>query len=271
MGVPAAIRREPFAPAMTMSAETTLLFPWPVQIGPYAFAAHVAPQAQFKHPRWRSEVDYNHQIIRIRSGLSPELTARYFWLRVVRSMHYSAGLDDGCPEESFTHGYASGLMAFVRANPEVWVWFNRQIETRMKPGSRYAQYAAGRPDVDRIMPPRSVLIGKSSYQLESMPLALSTRLGCWGDCNLSTRVMRLSDELYGAHLGVIFWHEVTHAIHREDGLDDGHTRARFASSQADQTLRFMLNNPQAWRWFLCLTAQAANDVRAPAGRLPLAA
>jgi hypothetical protein len=254
-----------------MATTSSLLFPWPVRIGPYAFSARIEPQSRFARPRWLSEIDYNHEVIRIRSGLSPEMTARYFWLRVVRSMHYSAGLDDGCPEESFTHSYASGLMAFVRANPDVWVWFNRLIETRMKPGSRYALYAAGRPDVDRIAPPRRILIGKSDYQLESMPLALSTRLGCWGDCNLSTRVMRLSDELYGAHLGVIFWHEVTHAIHREDGLDDGHTRARFARSQADRTLHFMVHNPQAWRWFLCLTAQAANDGRAASQRLRVAA
>ncbi len=244
-----------------MAANSSLLFPWLVRVGPYAFSAVVEPPSRFRRPRWLSETDYNHQVIRVRSGLSPELTARNFWLRVVRAMHYSAGLDDGCPEESFTHSYAAGFIAFVRANPEVWVWFNRLVEERLKPGSKYARYAAGKADVQHIAPPRRLLVGKNEYQLESMPLALSTRLKCWGDCNLSTRVVRLSDELYGTQLAVIFWHELTHAMHREDGLDDGHSWAKFARSQADRTLHFMVSNPQAWRWFLCLTAQAENDGR----------
>ncbi|MFO7189771.1 MAG: hypothetical protein DIU74_008805 [Pseudomonadota bacterium] len=242
-------------------AASSLLFPWPVRVGPYAFTALAEPPARFARPRWLSETDYNHQIIRVRAGLSPEKTLLNFWLRVVRAMHYSAGLDDGCPEESFTHAYAAGLIAFIRANPEVWVWFNRQVEAQLSPGAKYARYAAGKPDVQRIAPPRRLLVGKSVYQLETMPLELSARLKCWGDCNLSTRVMRLSAELYGTQLAVIFWHELVHAMHREDGLDDGHSRARFARCQAERTIEFMVNNPQAWRWFLCLTAQAENDSR----------
>src|SRR5687768_7715240 len=76
---------------MTMPANSSLLFPWLVRVGPYAFSAVVEPPSKFTRPRWLSETDYNHEVIRVRSGLSPELTARHFWLRVVRAMHYSAG------------------------------------------------------------------------------------------------------------------------------------------------------------------------------------
>ena len=244
------------------ASSSSLLLPWPVRVGPYAFTALLEPPARFARPRWLSETDYNHEVIRVRTGLSPNAVALNFWLRVVRAMHYSAGLDDGCPEESFTHAYAAGLITFVRANPEAWVWFNRLVETQLSPGAKYARYAAGKADVQRLAAPRELLVGDSVYQLESMPLELSTRLKCWGDCNLSTKVMRLSAELYGTQLAVIFWHELVHAMHREDGLDDGHSRARFARSQATRTIQFMVNNPQAWRWFLCLTSQAEYDGRA---------
>lgn len=248
-----------------------LLLPWPVHIGPYAFKVCVDTPAHFQRKHWRSETDYNNQIIRLRAGMTEREIAHYFWLRVVRAMHYSAGVDDGCPEESFTHNYASALMAFIRANPEVWVWFNRLVEDTMKPGARYERYARGARDPQPIAPPRRFTVGKHAYQLENMPLALSKRLGCWGDCNLKTRVVRLSDELYGTQLAVIFWHELSHAIHRESKLDDGDTRAAFARAQAELTLQFMAENPQAWRWFLCLTSHAANDGRAARQRLRKAA
>lgn len=246
-----------------MTANSVTLLPWPVQVGPYRFTSLLDPPSRFTRPRWLSEADYNHEIIRVRAGLSPQAIALNWWLRVVRAMHYSAGLDDGCPEESFTHAYAAGLIAFIRANPETWVWFNQLVEAQLSPGAKYARYAAGRAGgAERLAPPRQLLVGKSVYQLESMPLELSERLNCWGDCNLVTKVMRLSAELYGTQLAVIFWHELVHAMHREDGLDDGHSRARFARNQATRTIQFMVDNPQAWRWFLCLTSQAENDGRA---------
>lgn len=254
-----------------MSARSSLLVPWPVRVGPYAFAAVLDPPARFKRPHWRSEVDYNREIIRVRHGLSPWMTARYFWLRVVRAMHYTAGLDDGYPEESFTHSYATGLIAFVRANPRVWEWFNGFLDRHMTPEADYARHATGKVDLRRLTAPQRLRVGMHDYRVESMPLTLSTRLNCWGDCNLETRVMRLSDELYGAHLAVIFWHELTHAMHREDGLDDGHGRAHYANSQTDRTLRFIVDNPHAWRWFLALTAQMDVEGRTSQQRLRLAA
>lgn len=254
-----------------MSASVTLLFPWPVHIGPYSFSVVSAPQADFTRKQWLSETDYNHQIIRLRAGLTGEQLVRCFWLRVVRAMHYSAGLDDDCPEESFTHSYAAGLMAFVRVNPEVWVWFNRLMENSFKPGSRYGRYAAGECDARPIAPPRRFTVGRQAYRLTSMPSAVSDKLACWGDCDLEQKVMRLSDELFGTQLAVIFWHELTHAMHSEAGLDDGCTRAAFAQAQSKHTLAFMIHNPRAWRWFLCLTSQAANDARAMAKRLQLVA
>lgn len=244
-----------------MKNTLSLVFPWPVHIGPYAFRVLWAHPDEFERPRWLAETDYNHQLLRLRRGLSPAQVAHSFWLRVVRAMHYSAGLDDDCPEEAFTHSYASGLMSFIRANPEVWVWFNRLLESSFKPGARYSRYAAGARDPQPIAPPRRFSVGKHVYRLESMPRRLSNKLACWGDCDLINRVMRLSDELYGTHLAVIFWHELTHAMHREEDLEDGDTRARFARNQADFTLRFIRQNPHAWRWFLCLSSHAANDGR----------
>jgi hypothetical protein len=221
--------------------------------------------------RWLSETDYNHQIIRLREGLSYKQLAQQFWLRVVRAMHYSAGLDDGCPEESFTHGYAAALMSFIRANPEVWVWFNRLLDTVIKPGARYSCYAAGERELEPLAPPRRFVVGRRVYSLQSMPAALSAKLKCWGDCHLSKHVVRLSDELYGAQLAIIFWHELTHAMHHEDGLDDGDSWALFARSQATRSLQFMLRNPDAWRWFLCLSSHAANDLHVAAEPWRLAA
>jgi hypothetical protein len=254
-----------------MSAQSFLVFPWPLHIGPYAFSVVWAPRSEFVRPHWLSEIDYNHQVLRLRIGLNPAQLARQFWLRTVRAMHYSAGLDDGCPEEAFTHSYASGLMSFIRTNPEIWVWFNRLVETAFKPGARYGRYAAGERHAQPIAPPRRFAVGERVYRLESMPRALSNKLACWGDCDLDRRVMRLSDELYGTQLAVIFWHELTHAMHKEDGLDDGDSRVRFARNQADLSLRFMRQNPHAWRWFLCLTSHAANDPRRARQKLRKAA
>ena len=254
-----------------MNTASPLVCPWPVQVGPYAFSVVWATTEEFIRPRWLSETDYNHEVLRMRIGLSPAELARNFWLRVVRAMHYSAGLDDGCPEEAFTHGYASGLMAFIRSNPSVWVWFNRLVETAYNPGERYSRYAAGARDPQPIAPPRRFVVGRNTYRLESMPLSLSTKLGCWGDCDLTNRLVRLSDELCGTQLAVIFWHELTHAMHREERLEDGDTRVRFARNQADLTLQFMRRNPHAWRWFLCLTSHAANDGRKASSRRAIAA
>ena len=248
-----------------------LVFPWPVHIGPYSFRVLWAEPREFHRSRWLSETDYNHQVIRVRVGMDAETLARNFWLRVVRAMHYSAGLDDGCPEEAFTHAYASGLMAFIRANPEVWIWFNRLVESSLKPGSRFSRYAAGGRDPEPMAPPRRVSVARQSYRLESMSPAMSAKLGCWGDCDLTNHVIRLSAELCGAQLAVIFWHELTHAMHRVDALEDGDSRLRFARNHAVLTLRFIRDNPQAWRWFLCLCSQAANDGRRLRRRYPAAA
>jgi len=236
------------------------VFPWKVVVGPYQFSVTWADETTMQSKRLLAEVCPNQQVIRLSKKLSGVKLARYFLRSVIHLILYTSGVNSRkVDEEQATHLLATGLVALMVHNPEVWAWFNGLATRHL----RLARPTAG----VSVTLPRAVCLGRNEYSIEPLSHALTERLSQWGDIDLNSRTVRLSEELRGTHLSVIFWHELLHGIHKESGLRGTANRdTAYLRVQADGIITFIRSNPLAWRWFVSFTrnAAAAQD-RVPAG------
>jgi hypothetical protein len=236
------------------------VFPWKVVIGPYKLSVTWADESTMQIKRHLAEVCPNHQVIRLSKKLSGVKLARYFLRSIIHLILYTSGVNSrNVAEEQATHLLATGLVALIVHNPEVWAWFNELVTRHLK---------LARPKLGvSVSLPRAVCLGRNEYSINPLSQALADRLSQWGDIDLNSRTVRLSEELRGTHLSVIFWHELLHGIHKESGLRGTANRdTAYLRVQADGIIGFIRKNPLAWRWFVSFTrnAAAAQD-RVPAG------
>ena len=236
------------------------VFPWKVVIGPYQLSVTWSDETTMKSKRLLSEVCPNQQVIRLSKKLLGVELARYFLRSVIHLILYTSGVNRRkVDEEQATHLLATGLVALIVHNPEVWAWFNELVTRHL----RLVRPKAG----TSVTLPVAVCLGQNKYSIEPLSNALAERLSQWGDIDLNSRTVRLSEELRGTHLSVIFWHELLHGIHKESGLRGTANRdTAYLRVQADGIIAFIRKNPLAWRWFVSFTrnASAAQD-RVPAG------
>jgi hypothetical protein len=228
-----------------------LVIPWKVVIGPYLLSVRWADETTMQTKRLLAEACPNHQVIRLSKKLSGVKLARYFLRSVIHLILYTSGLNSRkVDEEQATHLLATGLVALIVHNPEVWAWFNGLVTRHLR---------LPRPKVGvSVTLPRAVCLGRNQYSIEPLSHALAERLSQWGDIDLNSRTVRLSEELRGTHLAVIFWHELLHGIHKECGLRGTANRdTAYLRAQADGIIGFIRKNPLAWRWFVSFTRNAA--------------
>jgi hypothetical protein len=236
------------------------IFPWKVDISPYQFSVTWADETTMQSRRLLAEECPNQQIIRLSKKLAGVRLARYFLRSVVYLILCTSGVNNRkVDEEQATHLLATGLVALIVHNPEVWAWFNELVTRHL----RLARPSAG----TSVALPRAVCLGRNEYAIEALSQALADRLCQWGDIDLNSRTVRLSEELRGTHLSVIFWHELLHGIHKENGLSGTANRdTAYLSAQVDGIIGFIRKNPLAWRWFVSFTRNAAAaQERVPAG------
>jgi len=236
------------------------VFPWKVVVGPYQLSVRWADETTMQSKRLLAEVCPNQQVIRLSKKLSGVKLARYFLRSLIHLILYTSGVNSRkVDEEQATHLLATGLVALMVHNPEAWAWFNGLA-------TRHLRLARTKPGASVTLP-RVVCLGQNKYSIEPLSQRLTERLSQWGDIDLNSRTVRLSEELRGTHLSVIFWHELLHGIHKESGLRGTANRdTAYLRAQTDGIITFIRSNPLAWRWFVSFTrnAAAAQD-RVPAG------
>lgn len=250
-----------------------LVIPWPVRIGPYSLAVVWATRSDFAAKNRLSESCCNLQVIKLDKSLSGRRLAEHFWRRVVALMHYASGLDhDRSSEGAYAHGYAAALVQFVRDNPDAWAWFNALVcddgKMLFPVEAFYASTLKRFQGMIAVFAPREVKVGRHTWRVKFLSVAATNRLRRWAQCDVASRVLEYSRILEGPHLAVIFWHELMHAVHHEAGLNDRTRHQRYIRVQAQATLAFMRQNPDAWYWFLRLTGKAANPGMRTVHRLP---
>ena len=239
------------------------VFPWKVVIGPYQFSVTWADKTTMDSKHLLAEECFNQQVIRFSKYLSGVRLAQYFLRSAINIILYTAGATNRkVDEEQATHLLANGMVALIVHNPEVWAWFNELVTRHL----RLVRPKAGSP----VTLPRAVCLGQKQYSISPLSSALTERLSRWGDIDLSSRSVRLSEQLKGTHLSVIFWHELLHGIHKEHGLRGTANRdTAYRHVNAKGIIGFVRQNPLAWRWFTSFTRKAAEaQHRASAGGRP---
>lgn len=227
------------------------VFPWKVAIGPYHYSVLWADETTMESPRYLAEECPNQQVIRLSTKLSGVRLVKYFLRSALFLTLYAAGVNNRkIDEEQATHLLATGFVALIVRNPEVCAWFTELLMRHPR---------TIRPKtVGRISPPRAVHLGQSEYAITGMGPTVAARAAQWGDIDLNARVVRLNEDLQGAHIGVIFWHEVLHGIHKERGLRGTVNKdVAYLRAQTEGIVGFVRENPLAWRWFVAILRRAA--------------
>jgi hypothetical protein len=224
-----------------------------IELGPYTIEVHEVAPEQMPVRRRHACLDLTHSRILVRVGLGPAQWLRAFIHALVRLVHYSqAALLHESTEEHLTHSLASGLSQFARRNPRLAWTLLRAINPHVRRSTRM---------------PQRLVVGQAGWTVRMLPVKTATRLRLFGQADLERRRVEIDPALSGTQLGVIFLHEVIHALHHEAGVTD-HTPLRTCHSrEADALLQFFAGNPQAagW-WFGLLQPLAAPLVSVPAQR-----
>jgi len=208
-------------------------------------------KAEFARKNVNSEVDFNAGVMRIASHVQGRDLVIAFVKRLIGVIHYSHGLDDTSSEENYTHSFATGLMEFVRRNPQAWYWLNAMLSKHFSKGQRYERICQQAPTTSLSLPVRMTLWHRVIW-LSVLPAKTADRAGVWGYYLYADHGVHLHEHLRGEHFAVIFWHELTHAFHHAVGMEDRETRRRFVNAQASAWLEFVSKNPGAWKWFVSL-------------------
>ena len=160
-------------------------------------------------------------------------------------------------------------MSFAQQNPDVWLWFNRLLETSVKPGARLEQVASGESRRSFCVP-KTVLVDRNVVRFKPLRHHTAVRHSVDGyfSANKHEHVVELYEHLQGPQRAVVFTHEVTHAIHSAARLRIRDTKSRFVAAQVAGWLRFVRQNPGAWMWLLAtIRDQSQFEPLAPAARV----
>jgi hypothetical protein len=214
-----------------------------IELGPYTIEVQEVGPDEMPVRRRHACLDLTHSRILLRVGLTPSQWRRAFIHALVRLVHYSqAALLHESTEEHLTHSLASGLSQFARRNPRLAWTLLRAINPHVRRSSRM---------------PQRLVVGSAGWTVRMLTVKTATRLRLFGQADLERRRVEVDPALSGTQLGVIFLHEVIHALHHESGVTD-HTPLRTCHSrEADALLQFFGGNPLAAGWWFGLLQPVA--------------
>ena len=226
-------------------------FPLRMTVGPFRLAVVRAHRNAMRTRRRLVEFELSQGMVWLHESLTGERLARQFFGTVVRLIHKAAGCQTGCIEEAFTQSLAAGLVSFAHQNREVWLWFNRLLDTSVKPGARFHQVASGASRRSFCIP-KAVLVDHHVVRFKPLSHQAAVRNSVDGYFSITNRehIVELYEYLHGPQRAVVFIHELTHAIHSAARLRMRDTRSRFVSAQVTGWLRLIRRNPGAWMWLL---------------------
>jgi len=210
---------------------------YPLKVGPYRFAAHFTERSAMRPKRALVDIDVNAQELRFDAKMGPSELAPQFFQALVRVIHNASGCREGCPEETYTHSFASGFVAFALNNPQAWMWFN-QLLAQATGRPSIALEALGRNHRQAQLPKQMYLFGRTILRGE-LSERLGKRMNAWAFYDCKTHEVRMDPLLQREHLAVVFVHELTHAVHHAYELDDGDKHTAFVRAQARGWLSFI--------------------------------
>ena len=232
-------------PASRLAGQCAARLPFNIVLGPYELAVEFHPRAAMCDRRRLACVNLDAGRIELRHDLEGLPLARAFLDCIIRLVHFSKGCQEGCVEEAYTHSFATGMVEFARRNPRAWRWFNLLL----------AQHLPGRAGYDRVVRgavarapamPRHVRVGRHQVRLRGISRTESGNAFGW--YVFANREAQLYRGLAGANLAVVALHEITHAVHHEHGLENGHSHRAFRRAQLQGWFGVMQHSPAAWRW-----------------------
>ncbi|MEN9420407.1 MAG: hypothetical protein RI988_4028 [Pseudomonadota bacterium] len=249
-------RRETLDPSTASSApapgqcapsarEWAARLPFELVLGPYHVAVELRPRRSMADGRRRVCLNLEAHRIELRQGLTGWALAEAFLESIVRLAHFSKGCQQGCIEEAYTHSLATGLMEFAQRNPRAWLWFNLLLSQLLPGRCRHDRAVRGVLASEPPLPRRVLIAG------EPVRVRVISRAACgaaFGWYDGARREVLLCAGLAGCHLPIVALHEFTHALHHAHGLDDGAPHRHFTQAQVSGWLRFVRDNPGAWRW-----------------------
>jgi hypothetical protein len=223
--------------------------PFDIVIGPYELAVELRPRAALADRRRLGCVNLAGSRIELRQGLEGLALARVFLDCIIRLVHFSRGCQEGCVEEAYTHSFATGMVEFARRNPGAWLWFNLQLTKNLQGRTGYDRIVRGTSARPPAMP-RHVRVGRHEVRLRGISKSQSGSAFGW--YVFADREAQLYRGLSGPNLAVVALHEITHAVHHEHGLDNGHSHRDFRHAQLRGWFGVMRHSPAAWRWLAWL-------------------
>jgi hypothetical protein len=217
--------------------------PFDVVLGPYRLAVEFRERSSMCDRRRLACINLSDGRIELRSDLAGLKLARALLDCVIRLSHFSKGCQQGCVEEAYTHGFATGLVEFAQRNPRAWLWFNLLLSEHVPGKVRYDRVV--RNAVRRPPPmPRRLHVAGHVVTLRCCP----NTGNAFGWYHYDEREARLYSGLTGANLAVVALHEITHAVHHAHALETGARHCEFRAAQLDGWLGIMTQSPAAWRW-----------------------
>lgn len=219
--------------------------PFPVVIGPYRVAVELRPRREMDDGRRRTCVNLEAHRLELRHDLRGLPLAAAFLEGVVRLAHFSKGCQEGCIEESYAHSFATGMMEFAQRNPRAWLWFNLLLSQSLAGSPRHDRTVRGVLRTEPPLPRRLLVCGQPVTVRVISRRASGNAFG-WYD--FARREVQLCAGLAGCHLPIVALHEITHAVHHAQGLEDHAPHRAFLRAQVAGWIGVVRDNPGAWRW-----------------------
>jgi hypothetical protein len=233
-------------PSRAVAASPCLVRPpFGVALGPYDLSVEFCERSRLYDRRRLACVNMVDGRIELRSDLAGLKLAAAFFDCIIRLSHFSKGCQEGCVEEAYTHGFATGLVEFAQRNPRAWLWFNLLLAEHLPGNVGYDKVVRGAVARAPAMPKR-VLVGAHAVGLRSITKTQSGNAFGW--YHYDEREAQLYRGLVGANLAVVALHEITHAVHHAYDLHAGGSHGAFKQAQLEGWLGIMKHSPGAWRW-----------------------
>jgi len=251
---------QPITPLMREASEPLAELPFRIRIGPYDLSVEFREAAGMIDRRRRACVNIEEQRIELRHDLAGMPLVESFFDCMVRLSHFSKGCQQGCVEEAYAHGLATGLVEFALRNPQAWLWFNLVLSESLPGNFHYERVVRGAVSQAPRMP-RRILVAPHSVGVRHLSRSQTGNAFGWYD--FDRREVQLYSGLSGANLAIVALHEITHAVHHAHGLGPMEMHRRFQRAELQGWLAIMRDNPGAWRWLLW-TMRCSDAMLAPA-------
>lgn len=234
--------------------------PLSIDLGPYCLAVEWREGSKMYDRRRLSCINLDEQRIELRRGLDGMRLVEAFLACLIRLSHFTKGCQQGCVEEAYAQGFATGMVEFAQRNPQAWLWFNVLLSQHLPGHVHYDRAVRGALTKAPAMP-RRILVGSTPVTLRGISRSQTGNAFGWYD--FDRREVQLYVGLTGANLPVVALHELTHAVHHAYELQPRDTHLHFQRTQLHGWLGIMRDNPGAWRWlaWAMSTPQSASTLR----------